>query len=74
MMREFAREFKQHARDASIAEEDAKVHLISVLNQDTLTCLDAYITICGGDKMAHLENIQDRLRWVPYVQMLAHLK
>ena len=28
----------------------------------------------GGDEMAHLETIQDRLHWVPYVQMLAYLK
>ena len=28
----------------------------------------------GGDKMAHLETIQDQLRHVPYVQMLAYLK
>ena len=40
-----------------MGEEDTKVHLVLVLNQDTLTCLDAYITMRGGDKMAHLETI-----------------
>ena len=65
--REFAREFERHARDAGMAEEDAKVHLVSVLNQDTLTRLDAYVTMHGGDKMAHLETIQDRLRRIPYI-------
>ena len=50
--REFSREFKQCAQDMGIAEENAKVHLVSVLNQDTLTCLDAYITMHGGDEMA----------------------
>ena len=65
--REFAREFEWRARDAAMAEEDAKVHLVSALNQDTLAHLDAYVTMCGGDKMAHLETIQDRLRRVPYV-------
>ena len=57
-----------------MAEEDAKVHLVSALNQDTLARLDAYVTMCGGDKMAHLETIQDQLCCVPYVQMLAYLK
>ena len=72
--REFAWEFEQHAQDVGMAKEDAKVHLVSALNQDTLTCLDAYITMHSGDKMAHLETIQDRLHHVPYVQMLAYLK
>ena len=65
--REFAREFKRHARDMGMAEEDTKVHLVSALNQDTLACLDAYITMHGGDEMAHLETIQDRLHHVPYI-------
>ena len=65
--REFAREFERHAWDAGIAEQDAKVHLVSALNQDTLARLDAYVTMRGGDKMAHLETIQDRLRRVPYI-------
>ena len=71
---EFAQEVKRRARDASMAKEDTKVHLVLLLNQDTLTCLDAYITMHGGDKMAHLETIQDWLRHIPYVQMLAYLK
>ena len=54
--REFAREFERHAWDVGMAEEDAKVHLVSALNQDTLACLDAYVTMHGGDKMACLEN------------------
>ena len=65
--RDFARKFKQRARDAGMAEEDAKVHLVSVLNQDTLARLDTYVTMRGGDEMAHLENVQDRLCRVPYV-------
>ena len=43
-----------------MAEEDAKVHLVSALNQDTLARLDTYITMRGGDKMARLETIQNR--------------
>ena len=70
----FAREFERYAQDAGIAEEDAKVHLVSVLNQDTPTHLDAYITMRGGDKMSHLETIQDQPHRVPYIQMLAYLK
>ena len=57
-----------------MAKEDSKFHLVSALKQDTLTHLDAYITMRSGDKMAHLETIQDRLLWVPYVQMLVYLK
>ena len=65
--REVAREFERRARDAGMAEEDAKVHLVSALNQDTLARLDAYVTMRGGDEMARLETVQDRLRRVPYV-------
>ena len=59
--REFAREFEQCTRDVGMAEEDAKVHLFAALNQDTLTHLDAYITMRGGDEMARLETIKDQL-------------
>ena len=55
-------------------EEDTKVYLFSVLYQDTLSCLDAYITMGGGDKMAQLKIVQDRLHCIPYAQMLAYLK
>ena len=65
--REFTREFERHTQDADIAKEDTKVYLISALNQYTLTHLDTYVTMCGGDKMARLETIQDWLHWVPYV-------
>ena len=74
MAKEFAREFEWRAQDAGMAEEDAKVHLVLVLNQDTLTRLDAYVTMHCGDEMAHLETVQDQLHRVPYVQMLAYLK
>ena len=57
-----------------IAKENAKVDLVSALNQDTLTHLDAYIAMHGGDKMAHLETIQDQLCCIPYIQMLVYLK
>ena len=73
--REFAQELEErHTRDVGMAKEDAKVHLVLALNQDTLTCLDAYITMRGGNEMARLETIQDWLRHVPYIQMLAYLK
>ena len=54
---EFTWEFEWHAQDVGMA----KVHLVSALNQDTLTRLDAYITMSGSDEMAHLETIQDQL-------------
>ena len=50
-----------------MAKEDAKVHLVSALNQDNLAHLDAYVTMRGGDKMAHLDTIQDQLHQVPYI-------
>ena len=65
--REFTQELKRHAQDVGMAEEDTKVHLVLALNQDTLTCLDAYIAMCGGDEMAHLETVQDLLYRVPYI-------
>ena len=65
--REFAREFERHAQDTGMAEEDAKVHLVSALNQDILAHLDTYVTMRGGDEMARLETVQDRLHCVPYV-------
>ena len=73
-MREFTREFKWHAQDVGMAKEDAKVHSVSELNQDTLTCLDAYVTMHGGNEMARLETVQDWLHHVTYIQMLAYLK
>ena len=50
-----------------MAEEDTKVHLVSVLNQDTLARLDTYVTMHGGDEMARLETVQDRLHRIPYI-------
>ena len=67
MIKKVTREFEWYARDAGMAKEDTKVHLVLVLDQDTLTRLDAYVNVRGGDKMAHLETIQDRLCRVPYV-------
>ena len=65
--REFAREFEWHTWNAGMAKKYAKVHLVLALNQDTLTHLDTYIIMCGGDKMACLETVQDRLHRIPYV-------
>ena len=67
LTREFAQEFQWYAQDAGMAKEDAKVHLVSALNQGTLTRLDAYFTLYSGDKMACWETVQDQLRQVPYV-------
>ena len=38
-----------------IDKQDTKVHLVLLLNQNTLSYLDAFVTMWGGDKMAHLE-------------------
>ena len=63
-MREFAQEFEWHAQDAGMAKEDAKVPLVLALNQDTLSCLDAYVTMHCGDEIACLEIVQEGLCWV----------
>ena len=52
---------KQYAQNVGMASEDEKVHLVLAMNQDTLSHLDAYITMHGGEKIAHLETIQVRL-------------
>ena len=57
-----------------MAEEDTKVYLVSVLNQETSSCLDAYVTMHGGEEMASLKTIQDRLQQVSYFQILVYLK
>ena len=56
-----------------MAKEYTKVYLVLALNQDTLSQLDANITIWGGDKMACLETFKDRLHYIPYVKMLVYL-
>ena len=57
-----------------MAEENAKGHLVSMLKQDTLSYLDAYVTMQGSEKIAHLDTIQDRLRYLLYIQMLVYPK
>ena len=59
--RDFAREFKQRARDAEMDDEASKVHLVAALHEDTLRNLDAYVTLLGGEEMARLETMPDRL-------------
>ena len=56
-----------------IAEEGTKVHLILAVTKDTLSHLDMYVTMRGGEKMAYVEAVQDRLSNIPYVQILAYL-
>ena len=72
--REFAREFERNTPDVSMAKKGAKVYMVLVLNQDTLRCLDAYVTMPGRDNIAHLETIHNRLYYIPCTQMLAYLK
>ena len=51
-----------------------KVHLVVALNEDTLRNLDAYVTLQGGEEMAHLETMPDRLHCITYTQMLSYIK
>ena len=60
--------------DVGMAKEDSKVHLVLEVNQDTLSHMNAYITLRGGDEMTHLETIPDTLCHILYIQILAHLK
>ena len=59
-IREFSREFEWQIRDVGIYKEDANIHLVPILNWDTLNCLDIYVTMRGGDKIACLETIQEK--------------
>ena len=72
--RDFAREFERRARDAEMDDEASKVHLVAALHEDTLRNLDAYVTLLGGEEMARLETMPDRLRRITYAQMLSYLK
>ena len=73
-MRDFAGEFERRARDAGMAEEDAKVLLVGSLNKHTLSLLDTFLTTrdpaYGGQK----ETTQERLQRTPYSSMLSFLK
>ena len=71
---DFAREFERQACDVEMGAEASKVHLVVVLNQDTLRNLDAYVTLQGREEMACLETMPDRLRCITYAQMLSYLK
>ena len=72
--RDFAREFERQVRDAEMGAEASKVHLIAALNEDTLRNLDAYVTLQGGEEMARLKTMPNRLRRITYAQMLSYLK
>ena len=72
--RDFAREFERQACDAEMGVEASKVHLVAALNKDTLQNLDTYVTLQGGEEMARLETMPDRLRRITYAQMLSYLK
>ena len=54
--------------------EASKVHLVAALNEDTLQNLEAYVTLQGGEKMAQLKTMPNRLRRITYAQMLSYLK
>ena len=71
---DFARELEHQAHDAEMGAEASKVHLVAALNEDTLQNLDASVTLQGGEEMAHLETMPDRLRRITYAQMLSYLK
>ena len=54
--------------------EASKVHLVAALNEDTLRNLDAYFILQGGEEMARLETMPDRLHCITYMQILSYLK
>ena len=47
---------------------------MAALNKDTLWNLDTYVTLQGGEEMAHLETMPERLLHITYTQMLSYLK
>ena len=72
--RDFTREFERRACDAEMGAEVSKVHLVAALNEDTLWNLGAYVTLQGGEEMARLETMPNRLRRITCTQMLSYLK
>ena len=50
------------------------MRFVAALNKDTPWNLDAYVTIQGGEEMARLETMPNRLHCIMYVQMLSYLK
>ena len=70
---DFAQEFECCAHNVEMGAEASKVHLMAALNKDTLPKLDAYVTLQGGEEMAHLETMPNRLHCIMYTQMLSYL-
>ena len=70
---DFAHEFERHACTTEMGVEVSKVHLVTALNEDTLRNQDAYVTLQGGEEMARLETMPDRLHRITYAQMLSYL-
>ena len=60
--RDVTREFECQAHDTEMGAEASNVHLVAALNEDTIGILDANLTLQGGEEMAHLEIMPDRLR------------
>ena len=60
--RDFTHKFEHHTRNAEMGAEASKVHIVAALNEDTIGILDANLTLQGGEEMAHLEIMPDRLR------------
>ena len=54
--------------------EVSKLHFVAALKKDTLRNLDTYVTLQGGEEMAHLQTMPYRLRHIMYAQMLSYLK
>ena len=71
---DFACELEHLACNVEMGVEASKVYLVVALNEDTLLNLDTYVTLQGGEEMARLETMPDRLRRITYTQILSCLK
>ena len=56
-----------------MSEEDAKVSLIAILENDTLACLDNHVSMLGEVDTTRLETTEQRLHKVSYQQILSYL-
>ena len=57
--------------DAAMSEEDAKALLIATLNNNTLACLNNYVSMLGEVDTTRLETTEQHLHKVTYQPILS---
>ena len=72
--KEFGVEFARRVKDAGYADEEAKVLLVSSLNDATLAKLDTFIATRDPSAAATQETTMERLARISYSDMIGFLK